>query len=113
MFFFSRFPRPSDSTRHSGDREHIALSISRSGDRAAVSVTDRGCGIPEDTLLQIRSGKDMPLDRRGDTSRGMGIGLSVCQSIIKAHGGTFAAGNNPEGGACFRFTLPMEEQCHE
>ena len=42
----------------------------------------------------------------------MGIGLSVCAAIIKAHGGFFAAGNNPEGGAVFRFGLPMEETNH-
>ena len=45
--------------------------------------------------------------------RGMGIGLSVCQSIIKAHGGFVAAGNHPEGGAVFRFGLPMEEPEHD
>ena len=43
----------------------------------------------------------------------LGIGLSVCQSIIKAHGGFFAAGNDPEGGAVFRFGLPMEEKAYE
>ena len=43
----------------------------------------------------------------------MGIGLSVCQSIVKAHNGFFAAGNSPEGGAVFRFGLPMEEKTDE
>jgi len=43
----------------------------------------------------------------------MGIGLSVCQSIIKAHDGFLAAGNNPEGGAFFRFGLPTEDPSHE
>ena len=38
----------------------------------------------------------------------MGIGLSVCQNIIKAHGGFFAAENAPEGGAVFCFGLPTE-----
>jgi K+-sensing histidine kinase KdpD len=39
----------------------------------------------------------------------MGIGLSVCQNIIKAHGGSFTAVSRPEGGAVVRFGLPMEE----
>jgi two-component system sensor histidine kinase KdpD len=39
----------------------------------------------------------------------MGIGLSVCGSIIKAHNGTFEADNRPEGGAVFRVSLPMNE----
>lgn len=39
----------------------------------------------------------------------MGIGLSVCSSIVKAHGGSMSACNVREGGAMFRFTLPLEE----
>jgi C4-dicarboxylate-specific signal transduction histidine kinase len=39
-------------------------------------------------------------------AEGMGIGLAVCHSIITAHGGSIEASNHPEGGACFRFSLP-------
>ena len=66
-----------------------------------------------EVLQAVQSGKFLKRDQSGDSTRGMGIGLSVCQSIIKAHGGFFAAGNNPEGGAFFRFGLPMEEENHE
>lgn len=38
-------------------------------------------------------------------SQGMGLGLSICQTIIEAHGGTIRAVSPPEGGTCFRFTL--------
>ena len=45
-----------------------------------------------------------------DSSRSsMGIGLSVCRTIIKAHGGDIRAKNRPEGGASFSFTLELEE----
>ena len=98
-----------NAIRHSGDREHIRLSISREGDYAVVSVSDRGRGLPPDTLRDIREGKQLPMGRGGDTTRGMGIGLSVCQSIIRAHGGYFTAENQPEGGAVFRFGLPLDE----
>ena len=40
----------------------------------------------------------------------MGIGLSVCRTIVMAHGGALSAGNREGGGACFRFTLPMKEE---
>ncbi|MGN0802870.1 MAG: ATP-binding protein, partial [Candidatus Faecivicinus sp.] len=48
-----------------------------------------------------------------DGSRSMGIGLSVCKAIILAHGGGIEAENLPEGGACFRFRLPMKEEHYE
>ena len=44
-----------------------------------------------------------------DKRRNMGIGLSVCYTIVKAHGGTMTAENLESGGACFRFYLPLEE----
>jgi len=42
----------------------------------------------------------------------MGIGLSVCRTIIKAHGSELKAENRPQGGAAFRFALEMEETNH-
>ena len=47
--------------------------------------------------------------RSSDSSRGMGIGLSICMSIVKAHNGKMEAANKNGGGAIFRFTLPLEE----
>ena len=43
------------------------------------------------------------------TRSNMGIGLSVCRTIIKAHGSELKAGNRAGGGAVFRFALEMEE----
>ena len=45
-----------------------------------------------------------------DGKRNMGIGLSVCQSIVKAHGGSIMAQNLPEGGARISFILPMDKE---
>ena len=98
-----------NAIRHSGDREHIQLHLFRQDDWAVVEVRDRGRGISPEVSRAVQSGRQLTDNLSGDSSRGMGIGLSVCQSIIKAHGGFFAAGNNPEGGAVFRFGLPMEE----
>ena len=98
-----------NAIRHSGDREHIELALFRDGDRAAVTVSDRGKGIPAETLEGIRAGKQLPLGAT-DSSRGLGIGLSACQSIIKAHDGSFRADNRPEGGAIFRFDLPLQKE---
>ena len=99
-----------NSIRHSGDTQHIRLHLFRQDDWAVVEVRDQGCGLSPEISQAIQAGRQLPQDLSGDSSRGMGIGLSVCQSIIKAHNGFFAAGNAPEGGAVFRFGLPMEEK---
>lgn len=102
-----------NAIRHSGDLDHIRLSLFRQEDYAVVEVRDKGRGLLPEVCQAIQAGKPLPQSLSGDTTRGMGIGLSVCQRIIKAHGGFFAAGNDPEGGAVFRFGLPMEEDHHE
>ena len=98
-----------NAIRHSGDREHIRLRLFRQEDWAVVEVRHRGRGISPGASRASQLGRPLEDNLSGDSSRGMGIGLSVCQSIIKAHNGFFAAGNDPEGGAVFRFWLPMEE----
>ena len=70
-------------------------------------------GLSPEVLRAVEQGHQLPRDLSGDSTRGMGIGLSVCQSIIKAHNGFFAAENDPAGGAVFRFGLPMEESEYE
>lgn len=98
-----------NAVRHSGDQEHITLHLFRQDNWAVVEVRDRGKGLSPEICQAVQSGKPLSRDLSGDSTRGMGIGLSVCQSIIKAHDGFFVAGNDPEGGAVFRFGLPMED----
>ena len=54
--------------------------------------------------------KNTPIDNQ---KHSMGIGLSVCASIIKAHEGKISVENRVSGGCCFRFSLDMEEADHE
>ena len=102
-----------NAIRHSGDRDGIRLHLFRQDDWALVEVRDHGKGISQEVSQAVQSGRHLANDLSGDSSRGMGIGLSVCQSIIKVHNGFFAAGNDPSGGAVFRFGLPMEEPSYE
>lgn len=102
-----------NAIRHSGDRDGIRLHLFRQEDWAVVEVRDHGKGISQEVSQAVQSGRHLANDLSGDSSRGMGIGLSVCQSIIKVHNGFFAAGNDPSGGAVFRFGLPMEEPSYE
>ena len=89
----------------------IRLSAERQADTAVFTVEDNGIGIAADVLPGIFA--PALRSRSSDDRRNMGIGLSVCCSIVKAHGGTMSAANAPGGGAVFCFTLPMEERAME
>ena len=96
---------------HAKGMTELILSVHIESKNAVFEVKDNGCGIPEERLDRIFAGY---LEREGnaplDGSRNnMGIGLSVCSTIIKAHGGVIYAKNRKEGGAVFGFTLEIEE----
>ncbi|MBR4888361.1 MAG: DUF4118 domain-containing protein [Clostridia bacterium] len=94
---------------HGKNADQIRLSVYRRGQNAVFEVRDNGCGISPEKLKDIRDGKSVSAGTSGDSHRNMGIGLSVCHSIIKAHGGSLYAENAPEGGAVFSFDLALEE----
>lgn len=94
---------------HAEGMTELILRVRTEGGWAVFEVEDNGCGIPRDKLDRIFTGflqkKDLPSDGRKSN---MGIGLSVCAAIVRAHGGTIRAGNREGGGAVFRFFLEME-----
>jgi len=67
------------------------------------SVTDFGTGIDENNIERLFEAFYTT------KSEGLGMGLSISQTIVKAHGGSIKASNNPEGGATFAFTLPVQQ----
>jgi two-component system sensor histidine kinase KdpD len=96
-----------NAIKHSGQSTIIDLIVKKSGDSAIFEVIDNGEGIPPGELTTIFDGFTTGKNRSSDSSRGMGIGLSICRSIIKAHNGKIEAKNKTEGGAVFRFILPL------
>ena len=98
-----------NAAQHAGENIEIWLSVEKRDGWAVFSVRDNGCGIPEDDLPHLFDGS-LKTDSTADASRGMGIGLSVCKTIVKAHGGTIHANNSEKGGAVFTFTLPPTEE---
>lgn len=99
-----------NAARHSGSSEPITVRLYRRDDWAVTEICDRGRGLPQEVIRAIREERPISRDVSGDSTRGMGIGLSVCGSIIKAHNGFFEAENSPTGGAVFRFGLPIGDE---
>lgn len=101
---------------HAKGMTELTLEVSLQKDEALFCISDNGCGIAEDRLKNLFTGY---LDREyeteaADSSRNnMGIGLSVCATIIKAHGSEIYAENRKEGGAAFYFALKREESNEE
>ncbi len=94
---------------HAKGMTHLWLRVKRKGSKAVFCVEDDGCGIPEERMEHLFTGL-LDSEAPTDSSRSsMGIGLSVCSTIIKAHGGEITAANRPGGGAQFRFALEMED----
>ena len=96
---------------HAKGLTELKLTVKTEDNKAVFEIEDNGCGIPEEILHTIFTGYlDKTADIPTDGSRNnMGIGLSVCSTIIKAHGGTIYAKNKPDGGALFGFTLDLED----
>ncbi len=94
---------------HAKGMTSLSLKVYTEGDKAVFEVADNGIGIEEGKLKNIFEGT---FGNKKDTGRRekrfAGIGLSVCATIIKAHGGTITAQNRETGGALFRFTLEKE-----
>ena len=93
---------------HAEGMTKLTLKVFTVGNRAVFEVTDDGCGIPRERLKTLFSGTDpdVPADSR---KHGMGIGLSVCAAIIKAHGGEIKAESRLGEGTTIRFWLETEE----
>lgn len=95
---------------HAEGMTELRLCVHLEENMAVFTVQDNGCGIAPDRMKELFTGY---LDREpnADGNRNnMGIGLSVCATIIKAHGSEIFAENPKEGGARFWFALETEEE---
>ncbi len=94
---------------HAENATEIDLTAAaEGGERAVFTVSDNGCGVRPELLKHLFEDWGRVSASTGDSKRNMGIGLSVCNAIIKAHGGRMWAKNRPAGGLSVSFTLPME-----
>lgn len=82
----------------------IEISARRLDAAVEVVVSDRGPGIGDGRSADIF--EMFVRGTRESAKPGVGLGLAICRAIVEAHGGSIAAANRPQGGACFSFTLP-------
>lgn len=103
-----------NAVQHAKGMSVLELHVFVLGEKAVFEVRDDGCGIEKERMKGLFQDyfavKDTPVDNQ---KRSMGIGLAVCASIIKAHGGVITAENRKEGGCCIRFALELEETENE
>jgi two-component system, LuxR family, sensor kinase FixL len=87
-------------------RELVISTAAHDDDMIAISVSDTGSGIAPEMASQLFQ----PFIT--SKAHGMGVGLSICRTIVEAHGGRISVEPNPAGGTIFRFTLqaPREEE---
>lgn len=90
---------------HSESGAPIDLDAETVGTDIRITIRDYGKGIPPEIMEKLFEGGGIYKNQTGDGHKGMGIGLSLCKSIINAHGGTIHAANH-DRGAMFTFTLP-------
>jgi len=99
---------------HAKGMTHLMLRVSCSGDKVLFEIIDDGIGLTKDQLKNAFKGSfetsRLPVDSH---KKNMGIGLSVCAAIIKAHNGQISVENNKEGGCCFKFILDREDEQDE
>ncbi len=98
----------SNAARHSPESSPIRVAAEREGVHVAISVSDKGQGVPLDQLPHLfrksaRVGGDRGI-------RGSGLGLAICKGLVEAHGGRIRAESGGAGlGTRFTFTLPVAE----
>ena len=90
---------------HSQSQDPILCYVDTDDANVAFHVKDYGIGIDPERLKNIFDGNSYIGNKESDSNKGMGIGLSICKTILTAHGGTISARNHPLG-AEFYFTLP-------
>jgi two-component system, OmpR family, sensor histidine kinase KdpD len=95
-----------NAIKHSGETA-IEVILKKDGNYAVFEVSDNGEGIPDQDFPYLFESYIPNGKRTSDSSRGMGIGLSICMSIVKAHQGKMEACNSADKGAVFSFTLPL------
>lgn len=95
-----------NAVKYAGPQAQIGIEAQVEGEHLQLDVWDNGPGIPLGQEQRIFD--KFSRGNKESSVPGVGLGLAICQAIVDVHGGTITAHNRPQGGACFRVTLPQE-----
>ena len=98
-----------NAVKYTPPGSHITVSVRKDGEEAVVEVADDGPGIADEAKDKIFEMFYTVNNGIADSRRSLGLGLSLCRTIITAHGGTITVRDNEPQGTVFRFTLPLKE----
>jgi two-component system, LuxR family, sensor kinase FixL len=90
-----------EATQDQARREIVLSTIESADGMLEVRVSDNGPGLS----VEIRDKLFLPFNTT--KSAGLGLGLSICRSIVEGHGGRIWTSDAPDGGITFHFTLPI------
>ena len=89
---------------HGGENVNVCVRTYKEGDFAVIQVADDGVGVPDEAKQKIFD-LFYTTDGTGDSRKGLGVGLALCRSIIRAHGGTIDVTDASPHGAVFTIRL--------
>lgn len=95
-----------NALKYAGPQAQIGITAQADDRQLQLEVWDSGPGIPQGQEQAIFD--KFARGHKESAIPGVGLGLAICQAIVEVHGGTIGAQTRPEGGACFRVTLPRE-----
>ena len=98
-----------NAVKYTPPESEIRISVREEDGMVHVFVADNGPGIPDDAKDKVFEMFYTGATHASDSRRSLGLGLSLCKSIVNAHGGTISLRDNHPSGAIFEFTLPSEE----
>ena len=98
-----------NAIKYTPEGSHICISAEKEDRMVCIHIADDGPGISDEAKVHLFDMFYTAGIGKADSRRGLGLGLSLCQSIVEAHGGEIFVENNEPHGAIFSFTLPLEE----
>lgn len=98
-----------NAVKYTPEGAQIRIHTGKKDGMVVVSVSDTGPGISDEQKSKVFDMFYTGTNRAADGRRSLGLGLGLCRSIIRAHGGEIWVSDNKPQGAVFTFTLPAEE----